>query len=447
MKKTPIFSTLFMMIAFGHVLWGQLLNENFQYAAGDNLTDHGWSAFESSGTNPIMVSSSGLSFTDYASSGIGNAALLDTTGEDDKKGFTEQTSGTVYASFLVNVATDGAYAGYFFHFRKSTANKARVFVKKVSNKLEFGLKKSGDTGNYTTNGYSFDTTYLLVLKYEFKAGSGDDEVSLFVFSSGEDFSSEPGTPTLGPDTVGTDFTGIDYVALRQYKPNQNITVDGIRVGTSWSDAPLPVELTSFTARQEGSAVVLEWVTESEIENLGFIIERRSVSEGSFGGDGEQGSGGEWKEIASYITHPELQGQGSVTYRTEYSYTDNTVETGKTYDYRLADVSYEGVKEYHTMTVLGVTVTEVIPDKFTLYPAYPNPFNSETTISFDLPEAQQVTVTVYDLTGREVATLTNREYSAGSHSVIWDAGDFGSGVYVYRLNAGSFVSTGKLVLVK
>ena len=59
--------------------------------------------------------------------------------------------------------------------------------------------------------------------------------------------------------------------------------------------------------------MLEWVTESEIENLGFIIERRSVE------DGEQGSGGEWSEIASYKTHPELQGQGSVTHRTVYRY--------------------------------------------------------------------------------------------------------------------------------
>jgi len=100
-----------------------------------------------------------------------------------------------------------------------------------------------------------------------------------------------------------------------------------------------------------------------------------------------------------------------------------------------------------MTVLGVTVTEAIPDKFALHPAYPNPFNPATTIAFDLPEAQQVKVAIYDLNGREVATITNREYSAGSHSVKWNAGDYGSGVYVYRLNAGSFVATGKLVFVK
>lgn len=71
-------------------------------------------------------------------------------------------------------------------------------------------------------------------------------------------------------------------------------------------------------------MVLEWVTESEIENLGFLLERRSS------GEMEEWSIGEWVEIASYITHPELQGQGSVTYRTVYSYTDNTVEMGKTY---------------------------------------------------------------------------------------------------------------------
>ncbi len=98
-------------------------------------------------------------------------------------------------------------------------------------------------------------------------------------------------------------------------------------------------------------------------------------------------------------------------------------------------------------VLSVSVTGAVPDRFVLHPAYPNPFNPGTTISFDLPEAQQVTVSIYDLTGREVATLTNREYSAGSHSVKWDAGEYVSGIYFYQLNAGSFMAAGKLVLVK
>ena len=218
------------------------------------------------------------------------------------------------------------------------------------------------------------------------------------------------------------------------------------LGTTSSDNSLPVELTSFTARQEGSAVVLEWMTESEIANLGFIIERKHTP--PYGHPSQEGNEmKEWQEIASYITHRELQGQGSVAYRTEYSYTDNTVEIGKTYDYRLADVSYKGVKEYHTLSIFGFKVAILISGEYSVSPAYPNPFNPETTISFSLPEAMQITIAIYDLNGREVAILTNREYSPGSHSVVWNAVDSGSGIYIYHLNADSFAAMGKLVLVK
>jgi len=201
-----------------------------------------------------------------------------------------------------------------------------------------------------------------------------------------------------------------------------------------------------------SAVALEWVTESEIENLGFIIERRSVGAGEQGEDNSGSSSGSWGEIASYITDSRLQGQGSVTYRTEYSYTDNTVEVGKTYDYRLADVSYEGVKEYHSMTVLGVTVTEAIPDKFALHPAYPNPFNPVTTIEYDLPLESHVTLVIYDVTGREIATLVDGLEQAGRSSVSWNGKDnFGqpmsAGVYLYQIRTDGFVDTRKVMLLK
>jgi hypothetical protein len=76
---------------------------------------------------------------------------------------------------------------------------------------------------------------------------------------------------------------------------------------SGGDASLPVELTSFTARQEGKFLMLKWVTESELDNLGFILERRTIADSSAG----------WVELANYLTHSELQGQGSVTTRTDY----------------------------------------------------------------------------------------------------------------------------------
>ena len=199
-------------------------------------------------------------------------------------------------------------------------------------------------------------------------------------------------------------------------------------------------------------MVLKYVTESEIENLGFIIERRSVGAGEQGEDNSGSSSGSWGEIASYITDSRLQGQGSVTYRTEYSYTDNTVEVGKTYDYRLADVSYEGVKEYHPMTVLGVTVTEAIPDKFALHPAYPNPFNPATTIRFELPEALQVKLTIYDLRGLEVKTLVNGLQEAGSYSVKFNGKNdngikLSSGIYFVVMRAKVVTTSQKIVLLR
>ncbi|MCH8070195.1 MAG: T9SS type A sorting domain-containing protein [Candidatus Marinimicrobia bacterium] len=152
-------------------------------------------------------------------------------------------------------------------------------------------------------------------------------------------------------------------------------------------------------------------------------------------------------MPAYITHPELQGQGSVTYRTEYTYVDNTVIIGKTYDYRLADVSYDGVKEYHNIMVLGVSVIEPIPEKYILNQAYPNPFNPATSISFHLPESQFVSLSVYDLTGRLVTTLVEEHLAVGRHTVSWDAGEYGSGVYLYQIRAGEFTQTKKMLLLK
>jgi hypothetical protein len=78
---------------------------------------------------------------------------------------------------------------------------------------------------------------------------------------------------------------------------------------------------------------------------------------------------------------------------------------------------------------------------------PNPFNPSTDISFDLPTASQVSLEVYNVTGQKVATLVDDLLAAGRHTVTWDATDFASGVYLYRLTAGDFVETRKMVLIK
>ena len=89
----------------------------------------------------------------------------------------------------------------------------------------------------------------------------------------------------------------------------------------------------------------------------------------------------------------------------------------------------------------------VPVEFTLSPAYPNPFNPTTTISFAIPAYAQVSIAVYNLQGREVVSLANGSYDAGYHQVIWNADSHSTGVYFVKMVAGSYVNTQKLMLVK
>lgn len=90
----------------------------------------------------------------------------------------------------------------------------------------------------------------------------------------------------------------------------------------------------------------------------------------------------------------------------------------------------------------------VPDKFALEQNYPNPFNPSTNINFSLPQSSKVTLVVYDMLGRKVATLLNGDLlNAARHSVAFDASALASGMYIYRIEAGSFVSTRKMMLIK
>ena len=79
--------------------------------------------------------------------------------------------------------------------------------------------------------------------------------------------------------------------------------------------------------------------------------------------------------------------------------------------------------------------------------FPNPFNPSTTISFSIPKQSYIILSVYNITGQKVATLVDKHMSAGSHSVIFDGSDLGSGVYLYRLESKGFTKTGKMLLMK
>ena len=98
-------------------------------------------------------------------------------------------------------------------------------------------------------------------------------------------------------------------------------------------------------------------------------------------------------------------------------------------------------------VSSLTEAIPLPETFSLDRAYPNPFNPTTTLSFAIPIDSEVSLSIYNLQGREVSTLINGNMDAGYHSVVWDANSYTSGVYFVKMIAGDYIHTQKIMLVK
>ncbi|NOZ08928.1 MAG: T9SS type A sorting domain-containing protein [FCB group bacterium] len=117
------------------------------------------------------------------------------------------------------------------------------------------------------------------------------------------------------------------------------------------------------------------------------------------------------------------------------------------------ISYSGDLEIDKLLLSGGTGKSIgfgqtiTPAEFVLHPAYPNPFNPSTTLQFEIPEDSRITVTVYDLAGRQVAELADDIFSAGAHAVTWQAGDAASGTYLVKLDSENYHQTRKILLMK
>ena len=210
------------------------------------------------------------------------------------------------------------------------------------------------------------------------------------------------------------------------------------------DQSLPVELTSFTATPQKGAVKLNWVTESEIDNLGFLIDRSLEPNSGF------------TTVADYRFVPELQGQGSVTYRTDYSYTDRQVATGTKYYYVLSDVT--GNPEHgEPVTRHTDKMVSAVPDRpeddlaiikgFRMFNNYPNPINPKTTFSYDLVRDGEITLTIYNIAGRKVEDLYSGFQTTGPYEINWHPQAIPAGVYFGKLTYGDRADIQKLIFLK
>ncbi|MBK7865773.1 MAG: T9SS type A sorting domain-containing protein [Ignavibacteriales bacterium] len=212
--------------------------------------------------------------------------------------------------------------------------------------------------------------------------------------------------TGGVTSYDTTNVGIDYLGAAKISNFEFVVAASDGRVYKVSDQTVPVELVSFTAQTVGNEVVLNWTTATETNNKGFEIQKRTD--------------GSWQEVAF------ISGNGTVTSPVNYSFTDRMV-TGKNYSNEV----------------------EVAPgvNSFALMQNYPNPFNPSTLINYSIPEAGQVSLRVYDITGMEVATLVNEIQSPGAYSINFDASTLTTGVYFYKLETGRYSMVKKLSLIK
>ena len=425
MKKVTIALFLFVSLVSLNAQT-LLLEENFPTSG--YIFNNGWTK-HSGTTDSIVVDGTSLTMPGYYSNS-GFAATVKGISLDYNKPFTTPITGdgsVVYFSFLFKITEDVVYSGgYPLHIgvrdndSAFTRFAARVFFKTLGGgKFNVGVSNTS-TASYSSTGFDVNTTYLAVCKYKINTG-GNDSTWIWVKTNVPASELEAGAPevtnfvTAGVDTLNA-------FAIRQASSVPDFVIDGIRVSQTWSDVALPVELTSFSSSVNGSTVSLSWITASELNNKGFEVERKA-------------------EGADFTTVGFVSGKGTTTEITDYSFVDN-VSAGS-YTYRLRQVDFDGSFAYSNEINVDVTTAT----SFELGQNYPNPFNPSTSISFSLAKESQVNLSVYNLLGEKVATLVNIVLAAGSHTVDFTATNLTSGMYLYKIEAGEFVSVKKMSLLK
>ena len=93
------------------------------------------------------------------------------------------------------------------------------------------------------------------------------------------------------------------------------------------------------------------------------------------------------------------------------------------------------------------ISSIIPMEYQMYQNYPNPFNPSTNIKFEIPKSSVTKLIVYDITGKELGLLLNEKLEAGTYEYNWNAAEYSSGVYFYRVESGNFTATKRMLLVK
>lgn len=407
-----------------------LLNENFSYSVGQltsngggsNVSGGNWTVI--GGTVQLTVEAGSLTYPSYLSSGIGNKLkMVDTSAaaEDSYREFTPVTSGTVYASFLMQVAdtnrllansNPGDYAIAFLPSTSTTGYVSRLTFRKSSsgNAYNLGIRTSS-TGSttvaWTSGNYTPGTTYLIVIGYRMVTGSANDTGYLWVNPplNGTMPVADAISPQLG---ASTDAPNISRIAVRQAGGTPEMFLDGIRIGTSWANSVVPVKLLNFDARSINNQTILNWSTANEINNHGFEIQKST-----------DGKSFEWIGF--------VKGNGTTHNVSRYTFTDFSPNSGTEY-YRLKQLDFDGAFEYSPIVYAK--------QKEPAVELSPNPFSGVLVIN---SESVITHAEIFDITGR---IKSSAAFNSNNAHIYTD--ELGSGVYFIKIYSGDTSITKRII---
>lgn len=318
-----------------------------------------------------------------------------------------------FTAFYLN-NNEGQLYGIYFSDQNNGITSAAVFTG------EGAISRTTDGGvNWSTLPFFSNALYDLyfpALQTAFGYAVGAAGIIIKTTDGGSSWTSQTSgtSSSLFDVTFANELTG--------YAVGENGTILKTNTG-----GEIPVELTSFSAKLEEKSVRISWKTATETNNRGFNIQRKT---------GEN----KWENLVF------IQGYGTTSEEHTYSYNDNLENLkyqGNIY-YRLEQIDLDGSVNYSHIAEIDYSPK---PEDYDLGQNYPNPFNPVTSIKYSLPEGSQVKLIVYDLLGNEVKSLVNQYEPAGSYSVKFNGANLTSGIYIYRLQAGDFISTKRMVLIK
>ncbi|NOX87422.1 MAG: T9SS type A sorting domain-containing protein [Calditrichaeota bacterium] len=347
----------------------------------------------------------------------------------------------------VSISGDYAIVGAVYDYDGGAAGAAYIFNRSGTSWTQQAkiTASDGHTDNRFGKSVSISGDYAIVGAYGDNAGGSFAGAFYSYLRSGVTWSQT--SKTTASDAQANDkfgcsvsINGDNAIAGAKHEDPGNIDAAGAAyIYKSGADLSLPVELLSFTANAGDGQVTLKWSTASEVDNEAFILERST--------DGD-----------NFKLLTEIKAQGSISNQTDYAFTDNYVFNGVTYYYRLADRDINGVITYHTTVKATPNAkpddsdqTGLIVKKFALHNNYPNPFNPETTIRFDVPtkdgDVKRISLNIFNSLGQLVTTLYSGEISGGQYKLKWNAANQPAGVYFLNFQSKQFVQTRKMILIR